>query len=216
MPVLAKVVTKYYFLDYEVDPMFAVEYIEHMLNTEPIGTFSILLTSIGLFLTFSYKMLDIAWDIYKDKQRQGRLSIEVSPEINESENLGIQILVSNTGKEPIVLRELGYLSRKVFGPKFIPLKTVRDKLPKTLHGREIIELSLDVTPTLLADPTPNWFIKDSTGKLWPVPKRQVVRTKKQITRYMKELEQEQGAIQEALATSEESEEVASLEASLPQ
>jgi len=57
---------------YLFDPIYAMDVLNHMWATEPVGTTSIILTSLGLTFTLLFKLMDFAWELYKERARQGK------------------------------------------------------------------------------------------------------------------------------------------------
>src|SRR5690349_15246275 len=109
------------FLNYNitVDPVYAVELLNNMWATEPVGTTSIILTGIGLVLTLAFKLLDFWWELYKERARQGRLKVELMAEQTRSGQLALGAIISNIGKEPIVVRDIGYAKPRLLGTEFM-------------------------------------------------------------------------------------------------
>lgn len=170
-----------------VDPVYGMEVLNHMWATEPVGTTSILLTSAGLLITLSFKLLDFGWEIYKEKARQGRLKVElqVKPSAKAGQD-ALEIILSNTGREPVVIREVGYLKpRWLFGKHFIPFHGNHSKLPHGLNALEILPIQLafsEMTETELALLLNKFRVKDSLGKLWEPADSELRKVRRQLQR----------------------------------
>lgn len=153
-----------------VDPIYGLDVLNHMWATEPVGTTSILLTSIGLLITLSFKLLDFLWDIYKERARQGRLKVELTVESGPEGQPALCAIVSNVGREPVVVRDIGYSKPRLIGSEFIRLQTDASPLPHALNARELIRIhGITENEADLNQVLGHFRVKDSLGKLWEVP-----------------------------------------------
>lgn len=180
----------YVFLGYEFDPYYAADFLEHLWQTEPVGTFSILLSLTAILLTFCYKLLDIWWDLRKEKSRQGRLRIELFTEIREGRP-GLRAVVSNVGKEPMVVRDFGYFRKGLLRIEFEPMRPdALNPMPRTLNARELAEFYFPATHPRLAEIKHGFCVRDSMGKIWQAPACEVKRARRQLRHLAAELQPE--------------------------
>lgn len=176
------------FLGYKLDPYYAADFLEHMWQTEPIGTFSIMLSLTGIMLTLCYKLVDILWDIRKDQARQGRFKIEILSEISQGRP-GMKAVVANVGREPLVIRDIGYLRRNLLRSEFVRLSDV-GPLPCLVNGREIAEFHLAAGHPDVEAIRSGLCVRDSMGKIWLAPVRDIKRVRKQLHHLSAELQPE--------------------------
>ena len=175
-------------LGYEFDPYVAVDFMQHMWDTEPVGTLGILISSTGVVLTLVYKLCDILWDIRKENSRQGKLRIELYSEVLNG-NPGIKAVLSNTGKEPIVVRDLGYFSKGVLKGRFTRLNSDSDNpLPRVVNSRELVMFHFDQQHPQLNAIQTGFAVRDSMGKVWEAPKGELKAAHKQLRRLVKDLQ----------------------------
>jgi hypothetical protein len=165
------------FMNYQitVDPVYAVELLNNMWATEPVGTTSILLTVIGLVLTLVFKLLDFWWDLYKERARQGRLKIELMAEQTPHGQLALCAVISNIGKEPIVVRDIGYAKPRLIGTEFMRFVPLDTPLPHALNARDLVRISVTEDETDLGILTDSFRVKDSLGKSGKRPLRKFAR-----------------------------------------
>lgn len=163
-----------------VDPVYAVDVLNHMWATEPVGTTSIILTVIGLALTLTFKFLDFCWDWYKEHARQGKLKIELSAEQTPQGELALCAIVSNIGKEPIVVRDVGYAKRRLIGTEFIRMLPPETPLPHALNARDLVRILVTETSLDLETIADQFRIKDSMGKVWDAPDGEIRKAKRQL------------------------------------
>ncbi len=162
------------------DPAYGLDVMTNMWSTEPIATTSILLTSIGLLLTLSLKVLDLMWDIYKERARQGRLKVELMAEPTHDGQLSLCTVISNIGREPVVVRDIGYLKSRLIGTEFIRVSTQDSPLPHALNARDLVRIHItedDADLPLLAT---QFRVKDSLGKVWEVPDGELRKARRQL------------------------------------
>lgn len=172
----------FHFLHYKLtfDPIFAVEILNQMWDSEPVGTTSIVLTSAGLLLTLAFKLLDFGWDWYKERARQGKLKIELAAEQTGHGELALCAIVSNIGKEPIVVRDIGYAKPRLFGTEFIRATLADNPLPHSLNARDLLRIFIteeDADLNALAD---SFRVKDSMGKIWEAPEAEIRKGRRQL------------------------------------
>lgn len=163
-----------------VDPVYGFQVLNHMWATEPVGTTSILLTCIGLILTLAFKLMDFFWDVYKEKSRQGRLKIELLAEPTSDGNLSLCTVISNIGREPIVVRDIGYAKPRLIGTEFIRVQAQESPLPHALNARELVRIHITEDDTDLAGLATQFRVKDSLGKVWEVSDSEVRKARRQL------------------------------------
>lgn len=192
----------YEILGYEFHPAWVPVIVEQLWDSQPLGVVSIVLTVLGIVLTLGYKVLDIFWDIYKEKSRQGRLMIELAPEINERDpknikpdelgELALKATLSNTGKESLVIREVGYWENRLIGGGFVAVRVPDISLPKVLQGKELVELRF-FQHDFWTRQNRRFCVKDSTGHLWEAHGWQM----RQVRRQLKDLKKSVPPVQTA-------------------
>lgn len=168
----------YTFMGYELDPYYAADYLAQLWQSEPVGMVSILVSFTGLVLTLSYKLIDLWWDTRKEKARQGKLRIELVPLEN-----GCKAVIANIGKEPVVLREVGFLKRGFFWGNWTHKPTEAGTLPKTLNARELVEIPLQLG-ALQTDTTWRFAVRDSLGKVWETPNGEMRRMRRALKPFL--------------------------------
>lgn len=165
---------------YLFDPAYALDVMNHMWATEPVGTTSIILTSLGLTFTLMFKLLDFAWDIYKERARQGKLKIELMAEQSMNGQLALGAIISNTGKEPIVVRDIGHARPRLLGVEFARVAPRDNPLPHSLNARELVRIEVredEVDLNLLCG---TFRVKDSLGKVWEAPEQEIRKARRQL------------------------------------
>ncbi|HEY9744753.1 MAG TPA: hypothetical protein V6C99_00890 [Oculatellaceae cyanobacterium] len=182
----------FYFLNHKFifDPIYAFQLLAHMWATEPVGTLSVFITLTSIIITLGFKLFDIGWNIYKDvykeKKRAGKLRIELSAAQNAEGRLAAVAIISNTGWEPMVIRDVGYTERRLFGHEFICLTPPDARLPHTLNARDLIQVTVPFdNRKALEHLLANFQVKDSLGKLWHAPKSEANKAKRQLKRLAK-------------------------------
>lgn len=172
----------FHFLHYKLtfDPVYAVEILNQMWDSEPVGTTSIVLTSTGLLLTLAFKLLDFGWDLYKERARQGKLKVELVAEQTEQGELALCAIVSNVGKEPIVVRDVGYAKPRLFGTEFIRATLADNPLPHALNARDLVRIFITEEDADLSTLVDSFRIKDSMGKLWDAPESEIRKGRRQL------------------------------------
>jgi hypothetical protein len=163
-----------------VDPAYGLEVLNHMWATEPVGTTSILLTSIGLLLTLSFKIMDFLWAVYKEQAREGRLKIELLAEPTNEGALSLCSVISNIGCEPIVVRDIGYAKPRLIGTEFIRLQAHGSPLPHALKARELLRIYITEDIADLSQLAGHFRVKDSLGKIWEVPDGEIRKARRQL------------------------------------
>lgn len=159
----------FHFLNYQVtiDPIYAFQLLNHMWATEPVGTMSICITFTGIVLTIGFKLFDIVWDAWKERSRSGKLRIELSAAQNMQGQAALVVVISNVGKEPVVIRDIGYAKRRfLLGQEFIPATPADAPLPHALNARDLIQITIPDDLDELFRLTHHFQVKDSMGKLW--------------------------------------------------
>jgi hypothetical protein len=173
----------FHFLNYKitVDPIYAFQLLNHMWATEPVGTLSICITVTGILLTLSFKLFDIVWDIFKERSRSGRLRIELSAAQNMHGQAALLVVVSNVGKEPVVVRDIGYARhRLLLGREFIPIHTPDAKFPHALNARDLVQVTVPDELDELVKIAERFQVKDSLGKIWDTPDSEIRKVKRQL------------------------------------
>jgi hypothetical protein len=165
---------------YLFDPVYAVDVLNHMWATEPVGTTSIILTSLGLTFTLLFKLMDFAWDIYKERARQGKLKIELVAEQVMSGQLAVGAIISNTGKEPIVVRDIGHARPRLLGVEFVRVSPKDNPLPHSLNARELVRIEVREDETDLNTLCATFRVKDSLGKVWEAPDTEIRKVRRQL------------------------------------
>lgn len=163
-----------------VDPAYGLDVLNHMWATEPVGTTSILLTSIGLLLTLFFKLLDFLWAVYIEQSRQGRLKIELLAEATSDGALSLCAVISNIGREPIVVRDIGYAKPRLIGTEFMPLKAKGSPLPHALNARELLRVYITEDDADLSQLAGQFRVKDSLGKIWELPDGEIRKARRQL------------------------------------
>lgn len=158
-----------------MDPAYAVEFLNEIWAKEPVGALSVCIALTGIVITLGLKILDYLWDIQKEQARQGRLKIELMPAAPGK--TGLTAVICNTGREPIVLRDIGYARPRLLGREFVPVELPNDPLPHALNARDLIRITLpaDATLPLLAD---SFQVRDSLGKIWDAPDAELRKARK--------------------------------------
>ena len=165
---------------YLFDPVYAVDVLNHMWATEPVGTTSIILTSLGLSFTLLFKLMDFAWDIYKERARQGKLKIELVAEQVSNGQLALGAIISNTGKEPIVVRDIGHARPRLLGVEFVRVLPKDNPLPHSLNARELVRIEVREDETDLSVLCSTFRVKDSLGKVWEAPEVEIRKARRQL------------------------------------
>lgn len=163
-----------------VDPAYGLDVLNHMWATEPVGTTSILLTGLGLLLTLAFKLLDFLWALYKEQSKPGRLKIELLPEPTSDGALSLCAVISNIGREPIVVRDIGYAKPRLIGNEFIPLKATGSPLPHALNARELLHIYITEDDADLNQLAGQFRVKDSLGKIWEVSEGEMRKARRQL------------------------------------
>jgi hypothetical protein len=176
-------VLAFHFLHYKImmDPAYGLEVLNDLWAKEPAGMLSICLTLVGLLLTLTFKVLDIFWDMHKEHSRQGKLRIELETDVDLQGMAVLWAIISNAGKEPLVLRDIGYAKSRLFGKKgFVPVTPVETPLPRALNARDMIRIPVtdDVADlSLLAE---SFRVKDSMGKIWEASDSETRRARRRL------------------------------------
>jgi len=172
----------FHFLQYKLifDPVYAVDILNQMWDKEPVGTTSIALTSIGLLLTLAFKLLDFCWDIYKERARQGKLQVELAAEQTPDGQLALCATVSNIGREPIVVRDVGYAKPRLLGTEFIRVALTDSPLPHALNAKDLVRIPIPEEELDLGVLVEHFRIKDSLGKIWEAPESEVRKARRQL------------------------------------
>ncbi len=165
---------------YLFDPVYAVDVLNHMWATEPVGTTSIILTSLGLTFTLLFKLMDFAWDIYKERARQGKLKIELVAEQLLNGELALAAIISNTGREPIVVRDIGHARPRLLGTEFVRISPKENPLPHSLNARELVRIDLSEAEADLNAVCTTFRVKDSLGKVWEAPDAEIRKARRQL------------------------------------
>jgi hypothetical protein len=188
----------FHLLNYKItmDPIYGLQVLNHMWATEPVGTTSILLTSLGLIITLSFKLMDFFWDVYKERSRQGRLKVELFAEPTNHGDLSLCTVISNIGKEPIVVRDIGYAKPRLIGTEFIRVQSQDSPLPHALNARELIRIHITEDDADLGQLTQQFRVKDSLGKVWEVPDGEIRKVRRQLKVLKATLAQIQGKPQQ--------------------
>lgn len=188
----------FHLLNYKItmDPIYGLQVLNHMWATEPVGTTSILLTSLGLIITLSFKLMDFFWDVYKERSRQGRLKVELFAEPTHNGDLSLCTVISNIGKEPIVVRDIGYAKPRLIGTEFIRVQSQDSPLPHALNARELIRIHITEDDADLGQLTQQFRVKDSLGKVWEVPDGEIRKVRRQLKVLKATLSQIQGKPQQ--------------------
>jgi hypothetical protein len=162
------------------DPVYAIEFLNHLWATEPVGTTSICVTLAGILLTLSFKLFDFGWELYKERARQGKLKIELAAVPGAQGTAVLSVVVSNVGREPMVIREIGYAQPRLIGTAFVPVSPMDSPLPYALNARDLVQLRVDASETDLSRLVAQFRVKDSLGKLWEAPDSEIRRAKRQL------------------------------------
>lgn len=166
--------------NYLFDPVYAVDVLNHMWATEPVGTTSIILTSLGLTFTLLFKLMDFAWELYKERARQGKLKVELVAEQTISGQLALGAIISNTGKEPIVVRDIGHARPRLLGVEFVRVAPRENPLPHALNARELVRVEVREDETDLDALCGTFRVKDSLGKVWEAPDVEIRKARRQL------------------------------------
>lgn len=172
----------FHFLHYKLtfDPVYAVDILNQMWDSEPVGTTSIVLTTTGLLLTLMFKLLDFCWDVYKERARQGKLQIELVAEQTEQGDMALGAIISNIGREPIVVRDVGYAKSRLLGTEFIRTVLADNPLPHALNARDLIRICISEDEADLGVLASHFRIKDSMGKIWEAPESEIRKVRRQL------------------------------------
>lgn len=172
----------FHLLNYKItmDPIYGLQVLNHMWATEPVGTTSILLTCLGLIITLAFKLMDFFWDVYKERSRQGRLKVELFAEPTRNGELSLCTVISNTGKEPVVVRDIGYAKPRLIGTEFIRIQAQDSPLPHALNARELIRIHVTEDDADLSQLTQQFRVKDSLGKVWELPDSEARKARRQL------------------------------------
>ncbi|HEY9685859.1 MAG TPA: hypothetical protein V6C52_02660 [Coleofasciculaceae cyanobacterium] len=162
------------------DPDYAIEFLNHLWVTEPVGTTSICVTLAGILLTLSFKLFDFGWELYKERARQGKLKIELSAGHASQGAAALSVVISNTGREPIVIREIGYAQSRLFGTEFVPVTLLDSPLPHALNARDLVQLRVDASEMDLSQLAAHFRVKDSLGKIWEAPDSETRKARRQV------------------------------------
>jgi len=165
---------------YLFDPIYAMDVMNHMWATEPVGTTSIILTSLGLSFTLLFKLMDFAWDVYKERARQGKLKIELVTEQVLDGQLALSAIISNVGKEPIVVRDIGHARPRLLGTAFARVCPQDNPLPHSLNARELVRIEVREDEADLGALCATFRVKDSLGKVWEAPDAEIRKARRQM------------------------------------
>ena len=165
---------------YLFDPIYAMDVLNHMWATEPVGTTSIILTSLGLTFTLLFKLMDFAWELYKERARQGKLKVELVAEQALSGHIALTAVISNTGKEPIVVRDIGHARPRLLGVEFVRVASAENPLPHALNARELIRIEIRENEADLDVLSGTFRVKDSMGKVWEAPDAEIRKARRQL------------------------------------
>ncbi len=163
-----------------IDPAYGIEFLNDIWAREPVGALSICITLTGLLITLAFKLFDFWWDVQKERARQGKLKLELSAANNTHGLPVLQAIISNIGREPVVIREVGYAKPRLFGKDFVPVTPVNTPLPHALNAHELMQLTIDADTVDLQLLTTGFQVKDSLGNLWEAPERETRRAKRQL------------------------------------
>lgn len=172
----------FHFLHYKItmDPIYAFQFLNHAWATEPVGTLSIFITFTGIVLTLGFKILDIFWEMYKERARAGKVRIELSGAQNVHGQTALVVVISNVGKEPLVVRDIGYAKMRLWGTEFIPVTQPEMHLPRALNARDLVQVTIPDNLDVLCKLTGKFQIKDSVGKIWDAPDNEIRKAKRQL------------------------------------
>ena len=165
---------------YLFDPVYAVDVLNHMWATEPVGTTSIILTSLGLGFTLLFKLMDFTWELHKERSRQGKLKIELVAEQLSNGNLALEAIISNTGKEPVVVRDIGHALPRLLGVEFVSIAPRDNPLPHALNARELVRIEVQEDEADLNLLCNSYRVKDSLGKVWEAPDTEIRKARRQL------------------------------------
>jgi hypothetical protein len=162
------------------DPVYAIEFLNHLWATEPVGTTSICVTLTGILLTLSFKLFDFGWELYKERARQGKLKIELAAAPGAQDAAVLSVVVSNIGREPMVIREIGYAQPRLLGTAFVAVSPIDSPLPHALNARDLVQLQVGASEMDLSKLATQFRVKDSLGKFWEAPDSEIRKAKRQL------------------------------------
>lgn len=172
----------FYLFNYKitVDPIYAVQFMNDIWAKEPVGALSVCIAVSSILISLTLKIMDWYWDARKERARQGKLKIELSAGA-ASGKAALIAVISNIGREPVVLRDIGSAKKRLFGTEFKPVALSSASLPHALNARELIEITIteddEANLTKLLE---KFQVRDSLGKLWDASDAEIRRAHKQL------------------------------------
>jgi hypothetical protein len=171
------------FLHYHVivDPVYAFELLNDLWAKEPAGMISICITLTGVLLTLAFKVLDWLMEAQKEHARQGRLRIELEADVDLQGRAVLWAVMSNTGREPIVVRDIGYARARLLGKDFVPVTGNQETLlPHALNARDLVRIPVAEDVADLNQLVESFRVKDSMGKVWDAPEGEIRRARRRL------------------------------------
>lgn len=166
---------------YIIDPSVVPEILNEMWAKEPVGSMGIAIALGSLLLTLAFKLLDYWWEAQRERARQGRLRLELTLETRtEYTDPVLMAHLSNAGKEPIVIRDVGMLQTHWWRREFESLMLPSGTLPHALNTYDLYQI---VIPLEAVDPERlrhGFYAKDSLGRLWHTQDGDIRRVLKQL------------------------------------
>src|SRR5262249_48855935 len=115
-----------------------------------------------------------------ERARSGKLRIELSAAQNMQGQAALVAVISNVGKEPVVLRDIGYAKRRLLGQEFIPVTPPDAQLPFALNARDLIQITVPDDLDELYPLANHFQVKDSMGKLWDASDTETRKAQRQL------------------------------------
>jgi hypothetical protein len=183
-------------------PAYAIEFINEMWAKEPVASLGICISAISITLTLSFKLLDWWWDVLKERSRQGKLTIELEAALTPQGKVALIAVISNVGREPIVVRDIGFAKPRMLGKEFVAIASPESPLPYALNARALVRVPITEDVSNLHQLVDSFRVKDSLGKVWDAPEGEIRKARKALRRIqgdaakkMTELTQKQALLQ---------------------
>ncbi len=172
----------FHWMHYKIvlDPAYAFEFLSHLWTKEPAGMLGICITVTGLLLTLTFKFLDVFLEWKREVARQGKLRIELEADLDIQGQIVLWTVVSNTGREPVVIRDIGALRARWLGKEFERSKVEGMILPHALNARELVRIPIVNEKNELLTLLDGFRVKDSMGKYWEAPEREIRIARRQL------------------------------------
>jgi hypothetical protein len=131
----------------------------------------------------------LGWSIYRDLSDRGKLKVycfigkEAIPGVRKSEKSWFFYVVTNTGKRPVYVTNIGGRYKKYNGSKYTDFSISSFRKQKLEPGEEVIE---KCELSVINEPITNLFAIDSLNKVYEVRRKNLKKVINDLNRKMKE------------------------------